>query len=153
MRKQSLVSAAISGAVSSKQSAIADAKLEISKIRTIKGTLSDIGKRIERQLDGLNVRMYVSCLWGVPELRVRVSNVDGFKNEQVMAMFETMTDMGFESRKTHEYPEWLERNYPFKRIDVTVAFDICVKSDSPTCRKVAIGEETVTQTKYAIQCD
>jgi hypothetical protein len=153
MRKQSLVSAAISGAVSSKQKAIADAKQEIGKIRTLKGTLTDIGKRIERQLDGLNVRMYVSCLWDAPELRVRISGLDGFKNEQVLAVFEELADLGFESKKTHDYAEWLERYYPFKRGDIAVEFNVCVKSDSPTCRKVAIGEETVTQTKYAIQCD
>jgi hypothetical protein len=34
-----------------------------------------------------------------------------------------------------------------------VEFDVQVKDDSPTCRRVVIGQETIVKEKYKIECD
>jgi hypothetical protein len=88
-----------------------------------------------------------------PKIHVSVRNASGFKDDSVsMAMLYLMT-VGFETARTHDFAEALNREFTFSRADMDVVLDVYVKDDSPTCRKVAIGEETIRQVKYKIECD
>ena len=46
-----------------------------------------------------------------------------------------------------------ERTFRFIAPGLKLNIEARVKGDSPTCRKIVVGEETVTRPKYAIQCD
>ena len=58
-----------------------------------------------------------------------------------------------ESVRTKDWPEYLNREYYYKMDGMNICINAFVKSDSPTCRKVVIGTDTVTTPKYKIECD
>ena len=58
-----------------------------------------------------------------------------------------------ESVRTKDWPEYLNREYYYKMDGMNICINAFVKSDSPTCRKVVVGTDTVTTPKYQIECD
>lgn len=105
-------------------------------------------------LDKPRVNCYFTVGYDRPRIHVSVYNADGFRDDSLMMAMTHLMTVGFESSgKTYENAEYLNREYKFSRADLDVVLDISVRSDSETCRRVAIGEETVKQTKYQIQCD
>lgn len=108
----------------------------------------------QTDLDRPTVYYYFNTTWdNRPKIHVSVRNADGFKDDSLaMAMTYLMT-VGFEIKRTHEYAECLNRDYTFDRADMQLDLSVYVKEDSPTCRKIAIGEETIRQVKYKIECD
>lgn len=153
MRKQINVTSFINQAIASKLASINDTRRDIAKIRASKGTIRDLGKRTLSILDGLDVRMSVSCIWSNPILRFTVQDVDGFKNKRLTDALEMFMNQGFTESRTWESAEYLNREYTFRRGDLDVELNVYVRSDSPTCRRIPVGEKTITQTQYEIQCD
>ena len=71
-----------------------------------------------------------------------------------MVAMSYLMGIGFDDKgKGFESAEMLNREYEFAREDIHVKFDVYVRSDSPTCRKVVVGEETTTYKTYKIECD
>lgn len=107
----------------------------------------------ETDLDTPRVHCYFSVGFDKPRIHISVYNADGFKDDSLMMAMTHLMIVGFETNGTSEYAACLNREFRFSRADMNVTLDINVRSDSATCRKVAIGEETVKQTKYKIECD
>ena len=77
---------------------------------------------------------------------------DGFKNPNAMRVLEFLTEE-FETAESRDSPYALARTYEFKREGVEVELRVEVEGDSPTCKRVEIGEEVVTHKKYKIVCE
>lgn len=90
---------------------------------------------------------------GKPQICLTVADYIGFKGQELAEAIEYIMGMGFAEGRGQESAEYLSRNYFFDRPDVAIKLEVMVKSDSPTCRRVVIGKETVVQNKYKIECD
>lgn len=88
----------------------------------------------------------------VPKVTFYVSGADGFKSPEVVGVLEFLT-REFEECTSNDHSGSLGRSYSFIRPDMRVECVIYVSEDSPTCRRVEIGEEIVVQKKYKIECD
>ena len=90
----------------------------------------------------------------LPEVEFVIREATGFKDDSVAMAMSYVMGIGFEAKgNTYENAEYLHREYRFERPDMAVCFEVRVKSDSPTCRKVKVGEETLKISKYEIECD
>ena len=88
----------------------------------------------------------------IPTFYLSVNDVEGFTDPAVMSALEFLTNE-FVEGSTQDYPSTMGRSYQFERPDMRVELVVYVKSDSPTCRRVEVGEETVVQKKYKLVCD
>jgi hypothetical protein len=95
---------------------------------------------------------YISAGSGRPTVNFSVSEADGFTDPRVVSALEFLT-REFEEARTHESAEYLYRSYTFTKPEVQVCFMVSVKGDSPTCKRVEVGEEMVVQKKYKIVCE
>jgi len=88
-------------------------------------------------------------------VRLYMYDVEGFKCDEVDARLWALENWGnIVNQSVSEYPSALNRTFHYRYQDgTTVVFDVYVKNDSQTCRKVVIGEETRIVETYAIQCD
>jgi hypothetical protein len=77
---------------------------------------------------------------------------DGFKNPDAMRVLEFLTQE-FETAESRDSPYALARTYEFKREGIGIELRVEVEGDSPTCKRVEIGEEVITQKKYKIVCE
>ena len=148
--------------INSRTEDIGRARKDIKAIKANRSELVHITERMfdilgnnENDLDRPRVYMHITTEWeSKPKLYVSYHGATGFKDDGLMMAMAYLMGVGFENKgKGYEYPESLNREYEFAREDISVKFDVYVKSDSATCRKVVIGEETRVVKKYAIQCD
>ena len=79
-------------------------------------------------------------------------NLEGFKSLRLESVLWLLEEIGT-LREQKEYPSCLNRDYKYEAHGFQVRVCAYVKDDSPTCRKVVVGTDTVTTPKYAIQCD
>lgn len=93
--------------------------------------------------------------FGRVDMNVMLWNAPGFKDERIVAALELLTGMSEESPRTSENAEFKSRSYNFSlpQFKLRVSLSVYVGDDSPTCRRVEVGEETVTRKKYQIVCD
>jgi hypothetical protein len=152
MHKQS-VSAIMRKAINSKHDFIKDTKRTIVRLRQVKGTVEDLVRKVLPMLHGMDVRMDMFCYYHSPTLRITVSGVPGFKDNRLASVLSMLMDQGFTESRTFESAEYLNREYSFTRGDLDVEVNVYVASDSPTCRRIPVGEKTITQVQYEIQCD
>ena len=86
-------------------------------------------------------------------------DLDGFKSDRLVEVLEKITGAislfdGEVKTETSDYARGLTRTFKFEIEDViTITITGAVKADSPTCRKVQVGEETKVVPIYEIQCD
>ena len=92
--------------------------------------------------NGLVVRMYMY-------------DAESFKCDEVMARLWALENWeGLEKQDTMDYASALNRTFSYQYADgLRINFDVYVKADSPTCRRVIVSEEIKTVPTYAIQCD
>ena len=88
----------------------------------------------------------------VPTFYLSVNETEGFTDPLVVSALEFLTQE-FNECSTQDYPSSLGRSYQFERPDMRVELVVYVKGDSPTCRRVEVGEETQTVKKYKIVCE
>lgn len=88
----------------------------------------------------------------VPTFYMSINDVEGFTDPAVMSALEFLTNE-FVEGSTQDYPSTMGRSYQFERPDMRVELVVYVKSDSPTCRRVEVGQETQTVKKYKLVCD
>ena len=88
---------------------------------------------------------------------VTYRDLSGFKDLRLETTLEGLTFIG-EAMSTRDWPSLLNRDYTFhvpfadgSKIHVTVA--AYVSDDSPTCRKVKVGEEYKVVDKFELVCD
>ena len=151
----------IRNAITEKQHTIGNARSSINAIKANKAelihvidTISNFLGENENDLDAPRTYMYVSCYSDKPLIHVSYRDAYGFKDDSIAMLMAHLMTIGFDTAgKGYEYAESLNREFNFTRNDIDVNLDVYVRSDSPTCRKVVIGEEQVTVKKYAIECD
>jgi hypothetical protein len=97
---------------------------------------------------------YISIMMGVtkPQIIVYANNLESFKSGRIVKILQVLEAFGT-IEKTTDWPSLINRDYKYDMPKYEVNLCAYVKEDSPTCRKIAIGSETQTVVKYAIQCD
>ena len=90
-------------------------------------------------------------------INVTYYDLEGFKDLRLQTTLEGLNFIG-DIERTKEYASVMNRDYHFKvpfadGMNLSVSVCAYVKEDSPTCRKVVIGQEIQTIDKYEIVCD
>jgi len=98
--------------------------------------------------------------WDEDEISVYLSlyEVDGMKAPTVVNVLDYLTGLFSESTdeiSSKDLATILNRDFKFKSVEkkLTATVSVYVKSDSPTCKKVVVGQETQVVNKYKIVCD
>lgn len=106
------------------------------------------------KLGGIYSHSWIATWDSTPKLCIHTYRADSFKDPRVLDAL-ALLNGSFPECETEDYAAALNREYRFKSERLCVTLDVSVRSDSPTCRKVKIGEElrTYTDTKYRIECD
>jgi len=84
-------------------------------------------------------------------------DLEGFKDLRLETTLEGLNFIG-EIERTREYASVMNRDYIFRvpfADGTSMSVTVCayVKEDSPTCRKIVVGQEIQTVDKYEIVCD
>ena len=82
-----------------------------------------------------------------------VNNLDSFKDFRLEMILNALENITTGANRTRDWPDSLNRDYHYMVDDIAVTVAAYVKSNSPTCRKVLVGTEMVTQEKWEIRCD
>lgn len=92
-------------------------------------------------------------------ISVAMYGLDSLKDHRLMGPMENILDIADIEWKcsTEDYPASINRDYRLEGAKgdrrYIVNFQAYVKSDSPTCRKVKVGQETQVVDKYEIVCE
>ncbi len=142
-------------------SALSGAKDRVVRARNSVAVLTAQRKQIGRLLRTLtmcvdaNDRSNSLHMWmsdDQPTFSINLYHLEGFKSLRLESVLWLLEEIGtLESQK--EYASCLNRDYTYMVNGYKVLLSAYVKDDSPTCRKIVVGTETVTTPKYAIQCD
>jgi hypothetical protein len=80
-------------------------------------------------------------------------NLSSFKDSSLEDLLTKLLDNNFIPKETSDYPNILNKDFSFEKDNILIKIAAYVASDSPTCRKVKVGEEIQVVDKYEIQCD
>jgi hypothetical protein len=162
MTAKSIARYALRCAVNQKSEWARSCRKEANILKAVKSGLFYVTEQVldcigtnDTDLDKPRVYVYYGVSGNArPQIYFSISGADGFKDDSLMMAMQSLLETGFESSpKQYESAEFLRRTYTFKRSDMDVEFDVQVKDDSPTCRRVVIGQETIVKEKYKIECD
>ena len=142
-------------------SAMSDAQQTVVRARNSVQALKNQRKAIGRLLRTLSMctqpgdRDTTLAMWmygDEPHITINMYELDGFKSLRLESALWLLEEIGT-LKEQKEYASCLNRDYKYEVDGYSVRLCAYVRNDSPTCRKVEIGTETVTTPKYAIQCD
>lgn len=130
------------------------AKERALELRKERKAVMPILKLLAPLLDESSDHVYLN-VGSLTDVRVSMRRLEGFKDQRLTRLlFAIMCLDGVKEQTTEDWAEALNRDYHFivgDRTEITVS--AYVKSDSPTCRKVKIGEEMKLVAQYKIECD
>lgn len=131
------------------------AKQRAANLRKRRAELMPILKMLAPLLSSETDYVYISAGTYTTSVNVTMRKLDGFKDDRLsQVLYVVMFLKGVEMSETTDYPESLNRDYHFKvGEDITITIGAYVKNDSPTCRKVKVGEEMKLVAQYKIECD
>jgi hypothetical protein len=141
--------------------ALRDTKDRVVRARNSVAILTTQRKAIGRLLRTLsmcvdtNSRSNSLHMWmsgDEPVFSINLYHLDGFKSLRLESVLWLLEEIGTLDEQK-EYASCLNRDFTYIVDGYRVLLSAYVKDDSPTCRKIVIGTETVTTPKYAIQCD
>jgi hypothetical protein len=162
MNARSISRAAFNTLKRDRTDAIGRSRNDIQIIKTNKSEMIHVGEQLltylgatdTLDLDKPRFNLYFSVDYGDrPTINVSCHNVSGFKDTAVSMAMMYLMDNGFEATGNYESAEYLYRTFNFRRGKLQVHMEVSVRDDSPTCRKVVIGQETITRDKFKIECD
>lgn len=142
-------------------SALKDAQDTVVRQRNAVQALKNQRKQIGRLLRKLSLcaqpddRKTVLTMWMMgdePRISLNLYDLEGFKSLRLEAVLWLLEEIGTLVEQK-EYASCMNRDYKYAVDGYCVHLSAYVKDDSPTCRKIVVGTETVTKPKYAIQCD
>lgn len=142
-------------------SALKDAQDAVTRHRNAVQVLKAQRKQLGRLLRTLslcaspNDRNTVLTMWMMgdePHISLNLYHLDGFKSLRLESVLWLLEEIGTLVEQK-EYASCMNRDYKYTVDGYTIHLSAYVKDDSPTCRKIVVGTETVTKPKYAIQCD
>ena len=105
---------------------------------------------------GDKATVYISTLSGNVHITLMVHRLSGFKDPTLLALLEPFADWRCSTNDYAYEGAAPNRDYSFTHPQhgwLQVYICAYVKSDSPTCRNVEVGSETVTHKRFAIVCD
>ena len=138
------------------QSRMRLARMERDAIKRARRTLTPLLKLIGfDDTKNNSVSLEYSAYADRITMRLYMYEVEGFKCDEVSARLWALENWkAITKQSVSEYPNAINRTFHYRYEDgTTVSFDVYVKSDSQTCRKVVIGERAEIIKDYAIQCD
>ena len=138
------------------QSRMRQARLERDAIKRARRTLTPLLKLVGfDDLKTNSVSLDYNAYNDRVTMRLYMYDVEGFKCDEVTARLWALENWKTITKQSvAEYPSALNRTFHYRYEDgITISFDVYVKNDSPTCRKVVIGERAEIIKEYALQCD
>ena len=142
---------AFNSALSQARDSAKRARQDVVYLSQMRRAINKVGKAIANSMDD-NDHLNLYMVGTTPHFSVTMRNLESFKCFALESMLWTLDAMGTSTR-TKDWPEYLNREYFYDVDGMKVCVNAYVKSDSPTCRKVQIGVETITQPTYKIECD
>ena len=98
----------------------------------------------------------IECNWNNSiTISMYMENVESFKCDEVGARLWALENWeGLKRQHTHDYASSINRTFTYEyEGGLKVSFNVYVRSDSPTCRRVVVSEEIQTVPTYKIVCD
>jgi hypothetical protein len=152
--------AVFEAAVNDHTDTIRRAKERIAILRSNKSRIEKLFRPVNLILAGADMEnkshTYVSVRYDdTLHANVTMNRLDSFKAPALQAVLEYFSEMSKpDETRTSDWAASLNRDYHFTlNNEWTVTVCAYVKSDSPTCRKVAVGTEVEETIRYEIQCD
>lgn len=84
---------------------------------------------------------------------ISLYNLDSFKCEKLTEVLEYLLSLNPIESTTSQYAGSYNIDYYFEFGYLRITVFAYVKHDSENCRRVVVGEETITQYKYEMVCD
>lgn len=163
MKAKSIARSALNASFKSHKDSIDKCRKDLIVLKSRKEGIMDITVQVldflgtnERDLDKPRVSVHYYVAWdGKPKITFAYRNAPGFKDIDLEMAMSHVMGLGFDTSENYNYEnaELLNREFNFTRADMHIKFDVYVKSDSPTCRKIKIGTDTVKVDKWQIECD
>jgi hypothetical protein len=82
-----------------------------------------------------------------------MNHTDSLQSVQIVSALAQLLDDGWETTKSDDHADYLKRTHYLTKGVFNLTLETYANSDSTTCRKVLIGEETKVVPKYKIECD
>lgn len=151
---KSIASEVFANAMSEAQSNVVRARNTVVALKTQRKAIGRLLRTLTMCVDANN-RDTSLVMWmsgDQPTFSINLYRLDGFKSLRLESVLWLLEEIGT-LKETKEYASCLNRDYKYEVDGYRVLLGAYVKDDSPTCRKIVVGTETVTTPKYAIQCD
>ena len=151
-KKPSNIVAVINKGLDSLKATKRDIARDIRRLQENRRKFHHVLNHIVTPESGLgSINITPSCVF------VTYRDLSGFKDLRLEVTLDGLNFIG-EAQSTKDWPSLLNRDYSFdvpfadgSRIHVTVS--AYVSEDSPTCRKVKVGEEYKVVDKFELVCD
>ena len=82
-----------------------------------------------------------------------LDQLESFKDMRLEMVLNALENIKTVEVRTSDWPNSINRDFHYRVDDIHVTIAAYVKEDSPTCRKVLVGTETVQKETWEIRCD
>lgn len=136
-------------AIESAQDNVRYARNNVQELKNKRRLLGRILNALGKAVGDQDHRLFVSYCG---DIHLTMHELPGFKCMALEMVLNTLENMG-EIQRSNEYAAYMNRDYVYKVDGVEVYLTTYVKSDSETCKKVAVGTKIKEEVIYEIQCN
>ena len=135
-------------AIKSAQANVVQAR---NNVQTIKGNRRLLGRILNTLAKALGDQKHYMFVSSCGDIHLNMDDLPGFKCMELEMVLNALENIG-EVQRTKEYATYLNRDYTYKVDGIEVYLTVYIKSDSETCKRVAVGTKVSEEIIYEIQC-
>ena len=166
------VQSAIDSMVATSQQTIDGAKRDMKVAKSVKtqkilATFGAMAAHVGGKLSAYIGQRYVAGYYAnyeyvpstsIPRVSatIRIRDLDSFKDDNLVSLLEALDNMGLEvETKDYAGSESPNREFRYETDDYRLTVDAWVKSDSPFCKRVKVGEtsRTIVDEEWKLECN
>ena len=123
-----------------------------NNVQVLKGKRRLLGRIVNALAKSLGNQEHSMYVGSSGDVYISMHDLSGFKCMELEMVLNTLENLGT-VRHTKDWAEYHNRDFRYTVDGVDVWLSVYIKSDSETCKRVAVGTKTTEQVIYEMRCN
>jgi hypothetical protein len=123
-----------------------------NNVQALKGKRRLLGRILNALIKAVGEQKHYMFVSSYGDVHLSMDDLPSFKCLELEMVLNALENMGTISR-TKDWAEYLNKDFVYHIDGVTVHVTAYVKSDSETCKRVAVGTKIEEKVIYEMRCD
>lgn len=122
-----------------------------NNVQELKGKRRMLGRIVNALTKALGDEWHSMFVGTSGDVHISMHDLSGFKCMELEMVLNTLENLGT-AQRTKDWAEYHNRDYVYDINGIKVYLSVYIKTDSETCKRVAVGTKVQEQVIYELRC-